>query len=159
MRLAEPGQEPSRAKPCVASGVGYWWECLAHSISSSWTHADEAALYDRQIRLWGLEAQGRIRKAHVVVLNLDGLTTEAVKNWVLAGIARLTLVDARPTVQEHDLAAGFFWRSEDIGGEVRGLADHVLLDDALTNGLFFLGIVATSTCGGANTGPQPIGTH
>ncbi|UZJ57307.1 hypothetical protein CBS101457_006627 [Exobasidium rhododendri] len=75
---------------------------------------DEAALYDRQIRLWGLEAQTRIRKAHILVINLDGLTTEAIKNWVLAGISALTIVDFRETTQWHDLSAGFFWREEDV---------------------------------------------
>lgn len=77
--------------------------------------ADEAALYDRQIRLWGLEAQGRIRDAHIFVVNLDGLTTEAIKNWVLAGIHRLTLIDAREVTSAHDLSAGFFWREDDVG--------------------------------------------
>lgn len=89
------------------------------------TWSDEAALYDRQIRLWGLEAQTRIRKAHILVINLDGLTTEAIKNWVLAGIHRLTIVDFRSTVQLHDLSAGFFWREEDVGKDVSLLSRPV----------------------------------
>ncbi|PWN33750.1 uncharacterized protein FA14DRAFT_147729 [Meira miltonrushii] len=79
---------------------------------------DEAALYDRQIRLWGLEAQGKIRTSHILVINLDGLTTEAIKNWVLAGIQRLTLIDFRPHTQWNDLSAGFFWREEDVGESI-----------------------------------------
>lgn len=53
-----------------------------------------------------------------MVINLDGLTTEAIKNWVLAGISALTVVDSRETTQWHDLSAGFFWREEDVGQEV-----------------------------------------
>lgn len=82
---------------------------------------DEAALYDRQIRLWGLEAQTRIRKAHILIVNLEGLTTECIKNLVLAGIASLTIVDFREKCQESDLSAGFFWREEDVGSEVGAL--------------------------------------
>lgn len=75
-------------------------------------------MYDRQIRLWGLEAQNRIRKAHILVINLDGLTTEAIKNWVLAGISALTVVDYREDTSWHDLSAGFFWREADLKEQV-----------------------------------------
>ena len=37
---------------------------------------DEAALYDRQIRLWGLNAQRRIRAARVLVAGLGGVGAE-----------------------------------------------------------------------------------
>lgn len=94
---------------------------LLMSLSCFSLHTDEAALYDRQIRLWGLEAQNRIRKAHILVINLDGLTTEAIKNWVLAGISALTIVDYRKETSWHDLSAGFFWREEDIAKDVRSL--------------------------------------
>lgn len=90
-------------------------------IDASVSFTDEAALYDRQIRLWGLDAQNRIRKAHLLVINLDGLTTEAIKNWVLAGISTLTIADIRETTQWHDLSAGFFWREADVGATVRSI--------------------------------------
>lgn len=76
--------------------------------------ADEAALYDRQIRLWGLEAQNRMRSAHVVVVTLSGVATEIIKNVVLAGIGRLSIVDAGD-VQADDLSASFFFTGEDVG--------------------------------------------
>ncbi|MCO5565710.1 hypothetical protein L7F22_019384 [Adiantum nelumboides] len=88
---------------------------MAQSSTHDGVTEDEAALYDRQIRLWGLEAQGKIRTSHILVINLDGLTTEAIKNWVLAGIKRLTLIDFRDHTQWNDLSAGFFWREEDVG--------------------------------------------
>ncbi|CAG8443318.1 7219_t:CDS:10 [Diversispora eburnea] len=63
---------------------------------------DEAALYDRQIRLWGLEAQQR------------GLNNEVCKNLVLAGIGTVTIIDHN-VVTEEDLGAQFFVTAEDIG--------------------------------------------
>ncbi|KAI0795282.1 hypothetical protein BC629DRAFT_1581846 [Irpex lacteus] len=75
---------------------------------------DEAALYDRQIRLWGLEAQQRMRNATVLVLRLKGVATETIKNIVLAGIGTLIVVDSED-VSAEDLATGFFFRDVDVG--------------------------------------------
>ncbi|KAJ8519013.1 hypothetical protein ONZ45_g4000 [Pleurotus djamor] len=75
---------------------------------------DEAAVYDRQIRLWGLEAQQRMRNATILVVRLRGTATETIKNIVLAGIGKLIIVDG-DTVAEEDLGTGFFFRDEDIG--------------------------------------------
>ncbi|KAI3617537.1 hypothetical protein CBS9595_003446 [Malassezia furfur] len=82
---------------------------------------DEAALYDRQIRLWGLEAQNRMRSAHVVVLGLTGVATEIIKNVVLSGVGRLTVVDDAD-VRADDLNAGFFFRETDVGAPRIGAA-------------------------------------
>lgn len=54
---------------------------------------DEAALYDRQIRLWGLDAQKRLRAARVLLIGVGGLGAEVAKNIVLAGVQSLTLLD------------------------------------------------------------------
>ena len=75
---------------------------------------DEAALYDRQIRLWGLEAQNRMRSAHVLLVGLTGVATEVIKNIVLAGIGSLTILDAG-VVREEELSASFFFRDTDVG--------------------------------------------
>ncbi|THH19097.1 hypothetical protein EW146_g2013 [Bondarzewia mesenterica] len=75
---------------------------------------DEAALYDRQIRLWGLEAQQRMRNATILMVNLRGVATETIKNIVLAGIGKLIIVDGED-VSEEDLGANFFFRDEDVG--------------------------------------------
>ncbi|XP_076463598.1 SUMO-activating enzyme subunit 1-like [Babylonia areolata] len=75
---------------------------------------DEAALYDRQIRLWGLDAQKRLRAASVLLIGLRGLGAEVAKNIVLAGIKSLTLLD--PTVaDEEDAAAQFLIPRSEIG--------------------------------------------
>ena len=54
---------------------------------------EEAQLYDRQIRLWGLDAQKRLRASRVLVAGMKGLGCEVVKNLVLAGVNSLTMID------------------------------------------------------------------
>lgn len=68
---------------------------------------DEIALYDRQIRLWGMQAQEKIRRANVLLVTLRAIGSEIAKNLVLAGISSLTVLDANP-VSQADLGAGFF---------------------------------------------------
>ncbi|PON77260.1 Ubiquitin-activating enzyme E [Parasponia andersonii] len=66
----------------------------------------ETALYDRQIRVWGADAQRRLSKAHILVYGLKGTVAEFCKNIVLAGVGSLTLVDDRVATEE-SLAANF----------------------------------------------------
>jgi len=54
--------------------------------------ADEAAVYDRQIRVWGAEAQGRLGAARVALWGCGPLAAEAAKNLALAGVGRLALL-------------------------------------------------------------------
>lgn len=82
--------------------------------------ADDFALYDRQIRLWGAQAQERIRNAHILLVSLRALGTEVAKNLTLAGISSLTIVDDEP-VTEEDLGSCYFLRDEDIGKSVCAL--------------------------------------
>lgn len=70
---------------------------------------DEAELYDRQIRLWGVNAQGRIRESKVLMLGFNGVASEVAKILVLAGIDTLTIVDDQP-LQENDLESNLFCR-------------------------------------------------
>ncbi|KAJ5963256.1 uncharacterized protein N7479_003132 [Penicillium vulpinum] len=74
----------------------------AQSIS-----ADEIALYDRQIRLWGVHAQEKIRSANILLITVKALANEVAKNLVLAGIGSLTIIDHQ-NVTEEDLGAQFF---------------------------------------------------
>ena len=76
---------------------------------------DEAALYDRQIRLWGLEAQNRLRTAHILIVGWNGIAIEVVKNTVLSGIGSITLLDPTPVDASIDLLSGFFFRDDDVG--------------------------------------------
>ncbi|KAL2643001.1 hypothetical protein R1flu_010588 [Riccia fluitans] len=66
----------------------------------------EAAVYDRQIRVWGVDAQRRLSKARVLVVGIYGVIAEACKNLVLAGIGSLTLMDDTPVTL--DAAASNF---------------------------------------------------
>ena len=72
---------------------------------------DEAALYDRQIRLWGVDAQKKILSSKVLLINMQGLGAEVAKNLVLSGINSLTLLDSND-VHEDDLNYNFLIRSK-----------------------------------------------
>lgn len=73
---------------------------------------DEIALYDRQIRLWGMQAQQKIRNANVLLITMKALANEIAKNLVLAGIGSLTIID-HENVTEADLGAQFFLSKEE----------------------------------------------
>lgn len=72
---------------------------------------EEAKVYDRQIRLWGIQAQQKIRSADVLVVGLAGPATEVVKNLVLSGINSITLVDENP-VTNFDMLSNLFTRNQ-----------------------------------------------
>ncbi|KAH0538739.1 hypothetical protein FGG08_004691 [Glutinoglossum americanum] len=76
--------------------------------------ADEIALYDRQIRLWGVKAQEKLRSANILLVTMKALANEIAKNLVLAGIGSLTIIDHEP-VSGDDLCSQFFLSEEDIG--------------------------------------------
>ena len=76
--------------------------------------ADEIALYDRQIRLWGVQAQEKIRMANILLIGLKGLGTEVAKNLVLAGVGTLTILE-HEAVTEDDLGSQFFVSQEQVG--------------------------------------------
>uniref|UniRef100_A0AAX7ST60 THIF-type NAD/FAD binding fold domain-containing protein n=2 Tax=Ovalentaria TaxID=1489908 RepID=A0AAX7ST60_ASTCA len=61
---------------------------------------EEAAQYDRQIRLWGLDAQKRLRGSRVLLAGLGGLGAEVAKNLILAGVKGLTLLDHEQVSEE-----------------------------------------------------------
>ncbi|OWB80967.1 hypothetical protein B5S32_g5300 [[Candida] boidinii] len=75
---------------------------------------DEIALYDRQIRLWGVEAQRRMRNARVLIINLTSVAVEITKNLMLGGIGSLSIID-NSVVFPQDLNCNFFIDSQSIG--------------------------------------------
>ncbi|CAK5284304.1 unnamed protein product, partial [Mycena citricolor] len=75
---------------------------------------EEVGRLDRQIRVWGFEAQQRMRNATILVVRLKGTATELIKNIVLSGIGKLIIMDAEE-VTEEDLGSGFFFRDDDVG--------------------------------------------
>ncbi|GME46552.1 putative sumo activating enzyme protein [Neofusicoccum parvum] len=89
-------------------------EVVASIARAQTISADEIALYDRQIRLWGVQAQERLRSANVLLISIKALANEVAKNLVLAGIKSLTIVD-HEIVTEDDLGSQFFIAEDDVG--------------------------------------------
>lgn len=73
----------------------------------------EVAVYDRQLRLWGVQAQQRLMKSKVLIWGLEGSNVEVCKNLILAGVT-LTVRDHRTVVLD-DAQFNYFLRPEDVG--------------------------------------------
>jgi ubiquitin-like 1-activating enzyme E1 A len=54
---------------------------------------EQVAIYDRQIRVWGADVQKRLMRAKVLLIGCTSLASEVAKNFILAGIGKLTLID------------------------------------------------------------------
>lgn len=100
------------------------------SAATSSLTEEEAALYDRQIRLWGADAQKRLRVAKVLLAGFRGILTEVCKNLVLAGVNNVTILDQDP-IRPSDLAAQFFLREEDVGKTVPVVHLHIIVCNLL----------------------------
>lgn len=80
--------------------------------------AEEAALYDRQLRLWGVEAQQRLGQAKVLLIGFTAVQSEICKNIVLAGVRSVTINDTQDCTIE-DTGAHLFLTQECVGKNVR----------------------------------------
>ncbi|GMT10948.1 hypothetical protein PFISCL1PPCAC_2245, partial [Pristionchus fissidentatus] len=94
----------------VANGVN-----AADTISDTITQ-NEAAVYDRQIRLWGIEAQNKLRHSRVLLVGLKGLGAEIAKNLVLCGLNSMQIIDSE-LVTEEDTLSNFFLAKDSVGKE------------------------------------------
>lgn len=74
----------------------------------------EAEQYDRQIRLWGLESQKRLRASKVLIIGLSGLGAETAKNIILSGVKSVCLLD-NEKLKEIDLYSQFLAPPDKIG--------------------------------------------
>lgn len=72
--------------------------------------------YDRQLRLWAANGQQALEEAHVLLINSGpGVAgVEALKNLVLPGVGRYTVLDSA-LVTGADLGVNFFLEDEDVG--------------------------------------------
>ena len=70
--------------------------------------------YDRQLRLWGSNGQRALMNAHILLINADAVGTESLKNLVLPGIGRFTVMDDK-CVTEVDLGNNFFVAPDKVG--------------------------------------------
>ncbi|KID89243.1 Molybdenum cofactor biosynthesis, MoeB [Metarhizium guizhouense ARSEF 977] len=101
---------------------------LPMQLPTNTVSADDIALYDRQIRLWGIAAQEKIQNAHILLITMRGLAHEIAKNLVLAGVGSITLLDGS-SVTEADLGCQFFLSEggESLVGQNRAeAASHAL---------------------------------
>eukprot|EP01063_Lacrimia_lanifica_P040509 TRINITY_DN9197_c0_g1_i3.p2 TRINITY_DN9197_c0_g1~~TRINITY_DN9197_c0_g1_i3.p2 ORF type:complete len:560 (+),score=210.53 TRINITY_DN9197_c0_g1_i3:47-1681(+) len=76
--------------------------------------SDKDTRYDRGVRLWGSAGQTALEEAHVCLLGATAAGCEALKNLVLPGVGRVTVVDGGVVAAE-DLGRNFFVEEEDIG--------------------------------------------
>ena len=89
-------------------------EIYAESLSMAEISQADAKQYDRQIRLWGAQAQQRLSESRVLLIGLSSLGAEVAKNIVLAGIKSLCIFD--PTlVAAKDSSNVFLFRPTDHG--------------------------------------------
>ncbi|KAK6499913.1 hypothetical protein TWF481_010269 [Arthrobotrys musiformis] len=70
--------------------------------------------YDRQLRLWGAGGQEALETAHILLINATAAGSETLKNLVLPGIGRFTIVD-HAVVTDEDLGTNFFLDDSSIG--------------------------------------------
>ncbi|BGP02964.1 NEDD8-activating enzyme E1 regulatory subunit [Rhodotorula toruloides ATCC 204091] len=70
--------------------------------------------YDRQLRLWASSGQSALENAHVLVVNGNATATSTLKNLVLPGVGRFTVLDS-VAVDESDLGANFFIDPSSVG--------------------------------------------
>ncbi|GAB4860411.1 SUMO-activating enzyme subunit 1A [Ancistrocladus abbreviatus] len=95
VKLAKPNNIVSRTELLLASLHRLKLEMDGEELTEQ-----ETALYDRQIRVWGADAQRRLSKAHVLVCGMKGTIAEFCKNIVLAGVGSVTLLDDRMVTEE-----------------------------------------------------------
>lgn len=86
--------------------------------------SDEAKLYDRQIRLWGVNAQKCLRKANILLIGLCGSGSEIAKNLILSGIHSIVIIEDKQVI-ESDAYSNLFTRNQ--LGENRALASEQYL--------------------------------
>ncbi|KAI0132001.1 ThiF family protein [Xylariales sp. AK1849] len=72
--------------------------------------------YDRQLRLWAASGQAALESANILLVNSGAGTVgvETLKNLVLPGIGRFTIVD-EAVVREADLGVNFFLDKNCLG--------------------------------------------
>ena len=86
-------------------------------VSTSGITDAEAEVYDRQLRVWGMKAQLKLRKSHVLVIGVDGLCTELCKTLCLAGVNSISIWDDR-AIDREALSANFILNLSHLGKNV-----------------------------------------
>lgn len=87
-------------------------------------NSDEFELYDRQIRLWGLDAQNRLRQSSVIIVGMTGLGAELAKNLMLSGLRSLTLMDDM-NISDADRHSQFLISPNDRGNRAQASIERL----------------------------------
>ncbi len=95
----------------VSNGVGIADPSPNQASPDQDHHFDERN--DRQIRLWGIEAQNRLSSSKILYSGITGAAVETAKNLVLAGVH--AVVQDSAMVKACDLGANFLLTEDDIG--------------------------------------------
>lgn len=93
---------------------------------------DEAKLYDRQIRLWGVQAQKQLRRANVALFGLNGTGSEIAKNVVLSGVQCLHVIEHEP-VTELDALCGLYTRQQIGQNRAKASESHLRALNPMVN--------------------------
>eukprot|EP01028_Stygiella_incarcerata_P006760 TRINITY_DN2747_c0_g1_i1.p1 TRINITY_DN2747_c0_g1~~TRINITY_DN2747_c0_g1_i1.p1 ORF type:complete len:345 (+),score=72.29 TRINITY_DN2747_c0_g1_i1:136-1035(+) len=78
------------------------------------TRSHKEQVYDRQLRLWGVKGQEYLEHSHLGVFGSSVSECEVLKNLVLPGIGRFTILDDA-IVEERDIGKNFFLQEESLG--------------------------------------------
>ena len=70
--------------------------------------------YDRQLRLWGANGQRALGSSHLLLVNADSAGTETLKNLVLPGVGKFTILDEQ-LLTHADLGSNFFCEASGLG--------------------------------------------
>lgn len=111
----------------------------------------EAQIYDRQIRLWGVESQQRISKSSVLIYGVNGLAAEIAKNIVLAGVGSVHLMDNQTVdypllgtnflIHEnhlnHNRALASLQNLQELNPLVKVSAEEASIEEKLSNDAFW----------------------
>jgi ubiquitin-activating enzyme E1 len=71
-------------------------------------------LYNRQLYVYGHEAQQKMSAANILLVGMNGLGVEVAKNIILAGVKAVTICDPVPT-SWNDLASQFYLNESHLG--------------------------------------------
>jgi molybdopterin/thiamine biosynthesis adenylyltransferase len=80
---------------------------------------EEAQLYDRQLRLWGVQSQQRLQQSKVVIIGLSAVQSEIAKNIVLAGLNEISIIDWVVVEPRHTVPHLFLDPKTSVGQNVR----------------------------------------
>lgn len=70
--------------------------------------------YDRQLRLWASSGQTALENSNLLIINSNSTATSSLKNLVLPGIGKFSLLDPE-LVKQEDLGTNFFLDETSLG--------------------------------------------